>query len=862
MNIDSYTTKCQEAIQAAIEEATGRQHPECQPPHLLYALLRQEEGLAPSIVEACGGSAGAIVAECERWLGQQPVVSGASAANSAPSAGLIQTLNMSEKIAARYQDQYVSSEHLLIALARVEGAARDILSRHAGDGKKIAAVLERLRADTHSDSPHAEERYRVLERYCHDLTALAKAQKIDPIIGRNDEIRRIIQVLSRRTKNNPVLIGDPGVGKTAIVEGLANRIASGDVPESLKEKRILSLDMGLLVAGAKYRGEFEERLKNTINAIRKSEGKIILFIDELHTVVGAGSSEGGMDASNLLKPALARGELRTIGATTLSEYRSHIEKDAALERRFQTVFTSEPSVADTISILRGLKERYEVHHGVRIKDEALIAAARLSNRYITMRFLPDKAIDLVDEAASQLKISIESQPPELDALERTILQLEIEEQALKKERDATSEARQQQIKSTLADLKEKHTSMKLQWQREKGIIDEIRALKQQIEKNRLLETQYEQAQELEKAAEVRHGILPRLIAELDAKSKEVAEEKTGTLLREEVSEEDIAQVVSTWTGIPIAKMLASEKEKLLRLEEIVSARVIGQGDAIVALANAIRRNKSGISNIGKPTAVLLCMGPTGVGKTETAKALAEFLFDDENALVRIDMSEYMEQHAVSRLIGAPPGYVGYEQGGQLTEVIRRRPYAVILLDEIEKAHRSIFNLFLQLFDDGRLTDGQGRVVDFRSTIIILTSNLGNEFLQGSLDEEEARARIEELLKRHFRPEFLNRIDDTILFHALTEADLGEIVRLEIGRLQERLSEQRVDIIIDDEAVAFLLEKGYDPAFGARPLKRAIVAHVENMLAHALLSGKIIARDYVTIGVKDGALAITRIKRAQ
>ena len=875
----------------------------------------------------------------------------------------------------------------------------------------------------------------MLERYCRNLTALAKEQKLDPVIGRNTEIRRIMQVLSRRTKNNPVLIGDPGVGKTAIIEGLANRIAMDDVPESLRNKQLLSLDMGLLIAGAKYRGEFEERLKATIDAVRKSDGSIILFIDELHTVVGAGSSAGGMDASNLLKPALARGELRTIGATTLDEYRTHIEKDAALERRFQTIFTSEPSVADTISILRGLRERYEVHHGVRIKDEALIAAARLSDRYITARFLPDKAIDLVDEAASQLKISIESQPSELDVLQRDILQLEIEQQALKKERDAASQARQEHIRTTLANLKEQHTHMQLQWKKEKGAINEIRTLKQQIEKNKALEVQYERNQDLTKAAEIKHGTLPQLIAELNQKSAHFAEENTHTLLREEVSEEDIAQIVSIWTGIPVAKMMASEKEKLLDMERILAERVVGQRDAICTVANAIRRNKSGVSNIGRPTAVLLFMGPTGVGKTETAKTLATFLFDDQNALVRIDMSEYMEQHSVSRLIGAPPGYVGHEQGGQLTEAVRRRPYSVILLDEIEKAHTAVFNVFLQLFDDGRLTDGQGRVVDFRSTIIILTSNLGGDILHtiaereaGSADAQaaqeqrsgamqgdtntnaqphtrartqtqantstphtseqtaqtqastqtqanmstartseqtaqtqastqtrtneqtaqtqasaqtraneqtaqastqtrtneqtagvneqtagvsnqaaqartneqtqastqtrtqtrtneqtqastqaqvqasastsaegqqdtdarvhaDARTQIDTILRMHFKPEFLNRIDDTIIFHTLTKEHMRKIVRLELNALQKRLHEQSIAITINDAAVEFIIEKGYNPAFGARPLKRAIVTHIENALARALLDGSIAPNSQVAIGYQNATITI-------
>jgi ATP-dependent Clp protease ATP-binding subunit ClpB len=684
-----------------------------------------------------------------------------------------------------------------------------------------------------------EGKYQVLKRYCRDLTALARKEKLDPVIGRDEEIRRVMQVLARRTKNNPVLIGDPGVGKTAIVEGLARRIISKDVPDSLKDKQVLALDLGALVAGAKYRGEFEERLKAVIKEIVASDGQIILFIDELHTLVGAGAAEGATDASNLLKPALARGELRAIGATTLDEYRKHIEKDPALERRFQQVYTSEPSVEDTIAILRGLKERYEVHHGVRIKDEALIAAATLSNRYITSRFLPDKAIDLIDESASRLKMEIESQPTELDKISRRMLQLNIEQQALSKESDEGSKKRLESIEKQLAELKSKHDSMQLQWQNEKKIIEDIRKLKQHLEELNIQETQFERDGNLAKAAELKHGIIPQTQKELKNRSEALAKLHGDVkLLREEVSEEDIANIVSMWTGIPVSKMLASEKAKLLNLEKILSRRVVGQDRAITVVSDAIRRNKAGLSDENRPFGSFIFLGPTGVGKTELAKTLAEYLFNDEKALKRIDMSEYMEKFAVSRLIGAPPGYVGYEEGGQLTEAVRRRPYSVILFDEIEKAHPDVFNVLLQLLDEGRLTDGQGRLIDFKNAIIIMTSNLGSSIIQSAENIAAVKDTIDTLMKQTFRPEFLNRIDETIIFNRLGKDDILNIVDIQLAHLTNNLKGKKIQLQVTKGAKEYLSEVGFDPQFGARPLKRAIQNLVENPLARMLIKGEI------------------------
>jgi ATP-dependent Clp protease ATP-binding subunit ClpB len=762
--------------------------------------------------------------------------------------------------ASNLKDEYISTEHLLLALLDIQSDTRELLHRQGVKKTAVLNALQRIRGNQRVTDQSPEDKYQVLDRYCRDLTDLARKEKIDPVIGRDEEIRRIMQVLSRRTKNNPVLIGDPGVGKTAIVEGLARRIVSGDVPDSLKSKRVLALDLGALLAGAKFRGEFEERLKAVIKEIIEAEGEIFLFIDELHTLVGAGAAEGAVDASNLLKPALARGELRAIGATTLDEYRKHIEKDAALERRFQPIHTSEPSVEDTIAILRGLKERYEVHHGVRIKDEAIIAAAVLSDRYITSRFLPDKAIDLVDEAASRLKMEIESQPTELDQIERRILQLNIEKQALAKETDSASREKLGGIDKELAELKGKRDAMQLQWQNEKKIIEEIRALKQRLEELNIEETRYEREGNLTKAAEVKHGLVPETEKELSQKTEELeGSQGESRLLREEVSEEDIARIVSHWTGIPVSKMLSSEKAKLLKLEEILSRRVVGQEPAITAVADAIRRNKSGLSDINRPLGTFIFLGPTGVGKTELAKTLAEFLFNDEKALTRIDMSEYMEKFAVSRLIGAPPGYVGYEEGGQLTEAVRRRPYSVILFDEIEKAHPDVFNVLLQLLDEGRLTDSQGHIVDFKNAIIIMTSNLGSPFIQQAEKIEEIRDQIMDLMKATFKPEFLNRVDEIITFNRLGKEEILKIVDIQLGILAKRLLEQDVTIRVSDKAKAHVAEVGFDPQYGARPLKRTLQNLIQNPLAKSIIAGEIHQGDTVRVDTGKEGLVFRKQK---
>ncbi len=768
------------------------------------------------------------------------------------SQGAGKMLARAEQEASNLKDDYVSTEHLMLAMCQMSDSVGELLRSRGITKDTVLAVLKDIRGGQRVSTEDPEATFQSLEKYCRDLTALARQEKIDPVIGRDEEIRRVMQVLSRRTKNNPVLIGEPGVGKTAIVEGLARRIVSGDVPDSLKGKRLLSLDLGALVAGAKFRGEFEERLKAVIQEVQKAEGSIILFIDELHTLVGAGASEGSMDASNLLKPALARGELRAIGATTLNEYRKYIEKDAALERRFQQVYCPEPTVEDTIAILRGLQEKYEVHHGVRIRDDALVAAATLSDRYITSRFLPDKAIDLVDEAASRLKMEIESQPTELDQVERKILQLNIEKVSLSKEKDPASKERLEKLEKELSELVSRRDAMKLQWGNEKGRIEESRKLKEELEQLRIDEVHFTREGNLNKAAEIKYGRIPELeqkIAGLTGAPD--AADKSDTLLREEVSEEDIARVVSAWTGIPVAKMLASEMQKYLELESVLRKRVVGQDKAVSAVSDAIRRNKAGLSDTNRPLGSFLCIGPTGVGKTELARTLADFLFNDEKALTRVDMSEYMEKHSVSRLIGAPPGYVGYDEGGQLTEVVRRRPYSVVLFDEIEKAHPDVFNVLLQLLDEGRLTDGQGRVVDFRNTIIIMTSNLGSEFILGATDMEAIEPQIREILHQNFRPELLNRIDEILMFNRLGKEHILKIADIQLAIVAKRLAGRRLTLEVGDEARAYLAEIGFDPQFGARPLKRAIQAELENPLAKAVLSGQFPDGSTIRVSRKDG-----------
>jgi len=832
-----YTVKAQEAIAESSRLAQKYNHSLIDEEHLLLALMEQSDGVIPPLLDRLGIHKESLQDELTRILSSKPRAYG-DTMETAPSPALRKILIAAEKEGANLKDEYVSTEHLLLALAGSQGIGQSLLQKAGVKKDAILQALVSIRGSQRVTSENPEAQYQVLDRYCRDLTALARKDKLDPVIGRDEEIRRVMQVLSRRTKNNPVLIGEPGVGKTAIAEGLAIRIIEGDVPDSLKDKQLLALDLGALVAGAKFRGEFEERLKAVIREITEADGKIILFIDELHSLMGAGAAEGSTDASNLLKPALARGELRTIGATTLDEYRKHIEKDPAFERRFQQVYTAEPSVEDSITILRGIKDRYEVHHGVRIRDEALIAAAVLSDRYITSRFLPDKAIDLVDEAASRLKMEIESQPLELDRLERKILQLEIEKQSLSRENDTASQERLSVISDTLRNLKSDRDSLHLQWQNEKKIITGIRDLTSRIEDLKREEYQYERDGNLAKAAEIKHGAIPQAQIELAAASGELQRiQGEKSLLREEVREEDIARVVSTWTGIPVDKMLSSEREKYLVLEDILTKRVIGQEQAVQSVSDAIRRNKSGLSDLGRPLGSFIFLGPTGVGKTELAKTLADFLFNDEKALTRIDMSEYMEKFAVSRLVGAPPGYVGYEEGGQLTEAVRRRPYSVILFDEIEKAHPDVFNILLQLLDDGRLTDSQGRVVDFRNAIIIMTSNLGSEIILDKGAGEETRELLRELLKRTFKPEFLNRIDDIITFNSLKKDHIRGIVRLLTAHLTERLAEKKMKFDISDEALDWLAEEGFDPAFGARPLRRAVQNLIQNPLSKELLKGR-------------------------
>ncbi len=842
MNYEKFTIKAQEALQEASSIASKNDHSEITTLHMLISLLQQQDGIVSPIVENIGVNVSQLTKKAQEELKAIPKVTGNNQLTL--SSMLAKVLSKAENEMAALKDEYLSCEHILLALSENQDTAGNLLSKSGITKGKILQSLQTVRGNNRVDSQDPESSIRSLEKYCRDLTALARQDKIDPVIGRDDEIRRVMQVLSRRTKNNPVLIGEPGVGKTAVVEGLARRIASGDVPDSLKDKRLLSLDLGALVAGAKFRGEFEERLKSVIKEVQKSEGRIILFIDELHTIVGAGSSEGGTDASNLLKPALARGELKAIGATTLDEYRKYIEKDAALERRFQQVYCKEPSVEDTIAILRGLREKYEVHHGVRINDEALVAAAILSNRYITTRFMPDKAIDLVDEAASRIKIEIESQPTKLDQAERKIMQLSIEKQSLQKEQDLASKERLVKLEEELqAEIKERD-QLKAQWLSEKNKIDQSRLLKEKLEKAHSQEEMYTREGNLEKAAELRYSIIPSLtkelneIADKENSKKDLDNRSEDSLLRQEVTEEDIANVVSSWTGIPVSKMMSSEKKKFLELENVLHKRVMGQNEAVQVVSDAIRRNRSGLSDPNKPLGSFLFIGPTGVGKTELAKTLADFLFNDEKALTRIDMTEYMEKFSVTRLIGAPPGYVGYDEGGQLTEAVRRRPYSVVLFDEIEKAHPDVFNILLQVLDDGRLTDGQGRVVDFKNTIIIMTSNLGSDMiLQADTKEklEELKGPVNDMLKLKFRPEFLNRIDETVMFSRLDKDCIEQIVKAQVARVQGRLDNKHITLCVEQSAIDFLVENGYEPEFGARPVKRAIQTYLENPLAKLMLS---------------------------
>lgn len=838
MNLNKFTLKAQEAIESAVALAEKMNHQQVEPEHVLAAMIEQPEGVTRPILGKIGANMQTILTEVEAAIKKFPEVSGFG--QKFYGNRTTESFSKAQKEADRLKDEYISTEHLLLALADDKHEAGKILRSHGISRDALLKVIEQMRAGAKVTSQNAEESYQALAKYSRDLTELARQGKLDPVIGRDDEIRRTIQVLSRRTKNNPVLIGEPGVGKTAIVEGLAQRIVSGDVPETLKNKRLVGLDLGAMLAGAKYRGEFEERLKAVLREIEQAEGHIVVFIDELHTLVGAGGAEGAVDASNMLKPALARGELRCVGATTLNEYQKYIEKDKALERRFQQVYIGEPNVEDTIAILRGLKDKYETHHGVRIKDAAIVAAATLSNRYITDRFLPDKAIDLIDEAASKLRIEIDSLPTEIDEVEREIIQREIEKQALMREEDAISKERLAKVEKEIADLKEKSGAMKAKWQSEKEVIERIRSSKEQMEALKVEAEKFERAGDYGKVAEIRYGKMSELQKQFDADQAKLEElQVSGRTLKEEVTEEDVAEVVARWTGVPVSKMLEGEMQKLVKMEERLGVRVIGQDDALIAVANAVRRARAGLQDPKRPIGSFIFLGPTGVGKTETARALAEFMFDDEHAMVRLDMSEFMEKHSVARLIGAPPGYIGYDEGGYLTEAVRRRPYSVVLFDEIEKAHPDVFNILLQILDDGRLTDGKGRTVDFKNTVIIMTSNVGSREIQDFHgDDKTMRAGVMEQLRDHFKPEFLNRIDDIIIFKRLGMEQLRQIIKIQLESLKRMLADRKITLTLDASAEELLAREGYDPTYGARPLKRAVQSLIQNPLAMKLLGGEI------------------------
>ncbi len=858
MRLDKLTSKSQEALQQAQALAEKRNHQAIDVEHLLFALMGQKEGVVLSLLQKLGTPLSAVTERLQKALERLPQVTG-SAGQSYITPRLKKLIEAAEAEAETLKDEYVSTEHLLLAMVQDRGEAGKLLKESGASRDKILNALVSIRGSQRITDPNPEEKYQALEKYGRDLTDLARKGKLDPVIGRDDEIRRVIQVLSRRTKNNPVLIGEPGVGKTAIVEGLALRIVNGDVPEGLKDKKLIGLDLAALVAGAKFRGEFEDRLKAVLKEVTEASGEIVLFIDELHTLVGAGAAEGAMDASNMLKPALARGELHCVGATTLDEYRKKVEKDPALERRFQQVFVGEPSVEDTIAILRGLKERYEVHHGVRITDGAIIGAATLSQRYISDRFLPDKAIDLIDEAASRLRIEIDSMPIEIDEVERKIMQLEIERQALKREEDKASKERLTQLEREIHNLKETSGGLKAHWQNEKESIQRIRSLKEKLESTKVEEQKAQREGNLNRAAELRYGTLIQFQKELEEANRNLAElQKNQKMLKEEVDAEDVAEVVAKWTGIPVSKMLEGEVQKLLKMEDRLKIRVIGQDNAIIAVSNAVRRARAGLQDQNRPIGSFIFLGPTGVGKTELCRALAEFLFDDEQAMVRLDMSEYMEKHSVSRLIGAPPGYVGYDEGGQLTEAVRRRPYSVVLFDEIEKAHPDVFNALLQVLEDGRMTDGQGRTVDFKNTVIIMTSNLGSQFILelAAENRKEMERRVNAALRDAFKPEFLNRVDETIIFNSLGRDEIKSIVEVQLKRLRQNLTNRKMALEITDQAKALLADKGYDPVYGARPLKRTIRRLIQDPLAVKILAGEFSEGDCVKVDVEDDQLSFS------